>query len=277
MEIDSPAARQGSYDHVYLKDLQLSAVVGQDAWGRSDKPQPVLMSVKWFHYLVGTDKMEDTLSYSKMAKDIVESIDNRRVGFASVQSLAEFILYVAEEKQWKGAALSIDVHLPKALLHAGNGLKFSRMYHLNGQPEREALFDASELYPRTEVEDIRVLCIIGVNPYEREAKQMVRVDLTIEEDLSLGAAQGITSHWRGLVQHAVQASDPSFSTCVCAANFFAQTVEDSSFRTVEALAAELATVLLAKWPARMLGISVEKPSALAFVAASGARIIRSRD
>ena len=54
-------------------------------------------------------------------------------------------------------------------------------------------------------------------------------------------------------------------------------VEASSYQTVEALANELATVLLAKWPARWMKISVEKPSALPFVTASGAEVSRFKN
>ena len=53
-----------------------------------------------------------------------------------------------------------------------------------------------------------------------------------------------------------------------------QIVEASSFQTVEALATDIATVLLDKWPARLVSISVEKPNALPFVTASGACVTR---
>lgn len=196
----------GNSDYVYLRDLQLSAIVGQDAWGRSDKPQPVLLSVKWYQNLSGTNDLQDTLSYSKMTKDIVQSIESRRGGFPSAHNLAEFILYVAVDKQWRGLALSIVVHLPKAILHAANGLKFFRSHHLQEpEPTREP-FGANEIYPRTVIEDIRLPCIIGVNAHERERKQTVRIDMTIEEHLEKGSADGISSHWRGLVQHAVEVS-----------------------------------------------------------------------
>ena len=206
MGVHSYALPNKGNDYVYLKDLQLSAVVGQDAWGRTGKEQPVFLSVKWFHDLGGTDRLEETLSYSKMAKDIIESIKSRNGGFNSVQSLAEFIVYVAIDKDWKGAALLVEAHLPKALLEAANGLKFSRGHYLQELNSERQPFDARELYPRVTLEDIRLLCIIGVNPHERETKQAVRVDMSIEEDLSMGAADGIATHWRGLVHHVVQVS-----------------------------------------------------------------------
>lgn len=202
----APAPARNTFDYVYLKDLQLSAVVGQDAWGRADKPQPALVSVKWYQALSGVDNLQETLNYSKMAKDITESIDNRRGGFVSAQSLAEFIQYVSVNNQWGGLGLYIEVHLPKAVLYAGNGLKLVRSYQLEEMEPGREVFSQDQLYPRAMIEDVKVLCVIGVNPHEREAKQMVRLDFEIEEDLRFGAPDGIASHWRELVKHAVEVS-----------------------------------------------------------------------
>ena len=202
-------------DNVYLKSLSLPPlVVGADAWGRPDKPQPVLVSIKWYNPLPATDSLAGTLNYSTIAKDITSALEARRGGFSSAQSLIEFILYVAVEKGWKGVALGIEVDLPKAILEAGEGLKVGRGYDLQGhggmdvemEGGLQAPFGKEELYPRARIGDVRVLCVIGINPHERLAKQTVRVDLEVEEDLAIGSRDGIASHWRGLVKHAVEVS-----------------------------------------------------------------------
>ena len=202
-------------DNVYLKHLSLTATIGADAWGRFDKPQPVLLSVRWYKYLpYGSDSLETSLSYSKMSKDILSAVEARRGGWASAQSFAEFIHYVATDRQWGGVGLAVEVWLPKALLQAGEGLKVKRAYYLKeGIEELEKPFAEEELFPRAVVGDVRAFCVIGVsgNVHERRERQMVRVDLEVEEDLVVGSKEGVESHWRGLVKQSVEVSEVLFS------------------------------------------------------------------
>ena len=55
-----------------------------------------------------------------------------------------------------------------------------------------------------------------------------------------------------------------------------QVVEESKFETLEALAAQISTVLLYDFDIPEITVAVEKPSALAFVEASGVEITRGR-
>lgn len=56
-----------------------------------------------------------------------------------------------------------------------------------------------------------------------------------------------------------------------------QIVENSSYQTVEALAASLGDLLIKKWPVRVITVSVAKPFAQAFVGGSGAQVTRYQD
>jgi dihydroneopterin aldolase len=206
LEISTPSHEP--IDHVYLKDFQLSAVVGPDAWGRPGKEQPVLISLKWFHELSGNDDIQDTLSYSKISKDIVSSMNDRRANFESAQGLVDFIVYVATSKGWKGLALQIKIHLPKTILQANNGLTFTRTYMM--QDKRSIGAFKYDLYPKATIDDIQVSCIIGVNPHEREIKQTVRIDVAIEENLEIASEDGIKTHWQGLARHCAEVSQSFF-------------------------------------------------------------------
>lgn len=191
-------------DCVYLKDLQVSAIVGPDAWGRQGQIQPVLISVKWYNHISSSDALHDTLNYSKMTKDITGSMKENYDSFTSAHALADYIYQVAVLGNWNGLALSVQVHLPKAVLHANKGLKYISHYQMKELESGRMAFTEDQLYPKTLIEDVKLLCIIGVNDHERLAKQSVRVNLVIEEDLTLFAESGIDGNWRGLVKQAAE-------------------------------------------------------------------------
>ena len=199
----TPFAGRAVTDYVFIENLSFTAVVGPDAWGRKDKPQQVLISVKWYNDISGADDINSTLSYSKISKDITEAVQAHPQGFPSVQAVMDLVLFVVVDKKWGGIALELEVHLPKALLQAFGGLRYKRGYTPNEQSMARMPFPREKLYPYAIIEDLNALCIIGVNPHERETKQQVKVQLNIEEDLRLGAPEGIRSHWQGLVKDAL--------------------------------------------------------------------------
>ena len=200
----TPFAGRAVVDYVFIENLSFNAVVGPDAWGRKDKPQQVLISVKWYNDISGADDINSTLSYSKISKDITEAVKAHSKGFPSVQAVMDLVLFVVVDKEWGGIALELEVHLPKALLQASGGLRYKRGYTPNEQSMNRMPFPREKLYPSAVIEDINALCIIGVNPHERLTKQQVKVQLTIEEDLAIDAPQGIRSHWQGLVGEVLQ-------------------------------------------------------------------------
>ena len=56
-----------------------------------------------------------------------------------------------------------------------------------------------------------------------------------------------------------------------------QVVEASSFKTLEALAGLISQVCLNEFPIHQITVSIEKPSALTFVAGAGVEITRGRE
>ena len=135
------------------------------------------------------------------------------------------------------------------------------------------------------VKDIQIACIIGVNAHERLEKQTVKVNMRISESNNMNLhAKGGTEHWQSLVKRVCEVSISFFSITslaqeLCLGNL-AQTsskvTETSSFETLEALASMIARTSLNEFPVQCITISVEKPSAMAFVDGAGVEITRNR-
>lgn len=115
---------------------------------------------------------------------------------------------------------------------------------------------------RIEIRGLRLRCIIGFNPEERQNKQDVVIDLTFFTDLRRGG----------------QTDDPAdlfnYRTVNKAVIAF---VEASSFNTVEALAAGIARVCVVEHHAPRVQVSVWKPGALRFTDTVGVTIERGAE
>jgi len=121
---------------------------------------------------------------------------------------------------------------------------------------------AEERLDRIHIRDLRLRCIIGVNPDEREKKQEVVVNITLFADLrKAGASDNLadTVDYKAIKLKVVAA------------------VESSSFLLVERLAEEVAGICLADQRVLQARVLIEKPGALRFARTVGVEILRSRD
>lgn len=114
---------------------------------------------------------------------------------------------------------------------------------------------------RIEIKDLLLRAIIGVNPEERGRKQDVLVNLVLFADLRPAAA---SDDLEGAVNYRTVAKD------------VIALVEESSFRTVEKLAAAIADLVLTRHPAEAVQVAVEKPGAIRFARSAGVTIFRRR-
>ncbi len=116
---------------------------------------------------------------------------------------------------------------------------------------------------RVFVSGLELYCIIGVNDWERQVLQKVRIDLEMEADCrTAGASDSLAAalDYRAVAKH-VQSL-----------------VEGSTYRLVEALAERLAAEILAHFPAvSAVTVRVAKPGAVRFAEAVGVEIRRSRE
>ncbi len=107
--------------------------------------------------------------------------------------------------------------------------------------------------------DLAARCVIGINDEERHEKQDVLINLVLEADLARACRSDRfedTVDYRGLKKRIVE------------------TVEDSHFFLLEALAQAVAEVCLADPKVLRVRVRVEKPGALRFARSVGVEIQR---
>ena len=111
---------------------------------------------------------------------------------------------------------------------------------------------------RVYVQGLELYCVIGVQPWERQVKQKVRIDLEMEADCRPAGAG----------DDAALAVDYK-----AVAKRVQQLVEGSSFQLVEALAERIASVLLAEFPrADSVKVRLSKPGAVRYAESVGIAI-----
>jgi dihydroneopterin aldolase len=104
--------------------------------------------------------------------------------------------------------------------------------------------------------------IIGIYDWEREVRQRVEVDLEMWMDLRAAAAS--------------DSIDDTLNYKAVAKRVLAF-VQESRFRLVEALAGEIARILLAEFPIERVRVTVHKPGAVRHSRDVGVIIERGRD
>jgi len=115
---------------------------------------------------------------------------------------------------------------------------------------------------RVFVRGLELYCVVGIQTWERQVMQKVRLDLEIEADCRSAGVSDDTAKaldYRAVAKH-VQ-----------------KLVEASSYQLVEALAEATAAEVLAHFPAaRSVKVRVEKPGAVRFSESVGVEIVRER-
>ena len=115
---------------------------------------------------------------------------------------------------------------------------------------------------RIEIRDLLLRGILGINPQEREKKQNILVNLTLFADLRpAGRSDDIaeTSNYRTITKRVIEH------------------VESVGRFTVEALAADVASLCLQDPRVTRVRVRIEKPGALRFARSVGVEIDRGRN
>ncbi|KAI1390259.1 Dihydroneopterin aldolase-domain-containing protein [Hypoxylon trugodes] len=304
---------------VRVRNLQGAIPVGRDAWGRSGKLQPVLLSseISFAHPFSGnatasstsksgdTDKLDaGTVHYGTLSKNLLSSLElwgqgnkprSHPTGESSVAAnviaatgattgskeietprTADVfeLLWVRmtgrvvdgsrvalppDQLPFLDAArlrsLALEVRLPKAsLLGAGVSLEVRASFRDHSVPKKEETTSKNPLvsYSRSlRIRGLHVPTLIGVNSNERGAKQMLIADVEIDR---FDVAEDIHSELEKIV---------------------VETMEASSFETLEALASHVAKKILSDFrigddpkPMKERGwqvrVCLEKPIAVPF-------------
>ncbi|RAL62398.1 hypothetical protein DID88_004964 [Monilinia fructigena] len=222
---------------IEVKDLQLSARVGADAWGwdwdiENCPTQPILVSMSLslrqpFKTASEKDDLtDDTIHYGRLRSGIIEAVKNYNSSDPKFDSPMHFcpgivIMHIAEyfsqiAKLTTGKHInwsSYKIMLPKScLLGAGMSLTVETLYNEPTSKNKVGAWGASCVL---RVHDLTVPTIIGMLDKERLAKQNVVANVEIDRYQSIGDL-----HWD--VQKMIT-----------------KTIEESSFQTLEALAEEI--------------------------------------
>lgn len=193
-------------DVIYLRNLQLSAVVGPDAWSRPGKAQPLVISVRYSFSVRdagASDNIVDTVSYGQMCKDITGGIEGNK--FDGLGAVVFRVMSLTCDWPFT-TSLQLILNLPKAILRVEGGIGIEAKIRGNGSPEADG-------YPRTGpklhswvwfIRALRVACIIGVNPHERLQKQDVIINIQSNSVPSATPSdsdlQAETERWRQIAK-----------------------------------------------------------------------------
>lgn len=165
-----------SRDVVFVQNISMQAVVGLDCWHR-EKPQKVLVSVRVRHSLLRaahTDDISYTLDYRKIYNDAILPLGpEKHVSLFNLACEASKQIHLKSG----GAASEITVTLPNALLNSEAGVSITQISTHEGHIAERSI----------SIKDLRIYCIIGVNPAERLVKQPVII--SVETHNSVGGLE----------------------------------------------------------------------------------------
>ena len=266
-------------DTIYLRNLNIAAVIGPDAWGRKDKVQPVVLNIRLkidTSTSSTSDDINDTFSYGQMSKEITSQLDGKT--FNNLQHLITVLTTFAAF--WPGEDTKLQALAPKALLRVEGGLEVTHSIRKKDRYEENGVPQVRHVDTRSySIKGLKLACIIGVNKHERLVKQSVNVDLRLPaiDPRTFEAKEGPSENWRTLVNRVCEVYLTRIQFQTINYSLFKQVVEYSSFETLEALAARIAKTALDSFPVQEITVAVEKPSALSFVEGAGVEITRRKE
>lgn len=195
------AASGEPHSIIRVRNLQATAQVGRDAWGRTGKVQPILISAtislrEPFDKASAEDSVNNnsTVHYGVLSKAILDSVQTfpDEVTERTLRCLLDHILkyltgmglaathsdsrggnlpHILEKSALK--ALGLEVILPKAsLIGGGVSLSVTTVYTSSGNAEEYATV--------LKLHELRIPTLIGVNPNERLAKQIVVANIELD-------------------------------------------------------------------------------------------------
>ncbi|CAE6487243.1 unnamed protein product [Rhizoctonia solani] len=237
-------------DLIIVDGLSVHTTLGASHWPRpgvEQKLQPLVLSIIVPLSLAqsGTvDNLDESVSYGSICK-VAEACASEKGKFSSVESLSKGIADACFDAFRSINEVRSVIEKRRALLHAqGAGIK---SVQLRQGTENQTYF----------VRSLELSTIIGLHPWERLEKQLVRLDLewSLESNVSLPPTG---FDFRNLV---ARVSDFTVA---------------SAYQTVESLAAAIAQVVLqAGQHINEITVRVGKPSALMMADTAAVQITRT--
>ena len=289
-------------DSILLTGLTVRMLVGVDNWERV-KAQPVIIDVR-VHTNVAqagsSDHLPHSIHYGILTKELENHCSRER--YRSLEALAEGLAKVCIFT-CRAPRVTLRVQKPRSLLHAHSaGVEIIRTAGDFVTPQNESaedvyspahaattpspeLLHGLRLSPtsvwaiedRVFVKDLCVSTILGVNPWERVDKQIVKINLEVFsglERLRQAALLGGKSVAVPAPAVDVVTRPQNYRTIV---RSISSHVEKSNYKTVESLATSIAMVAIGENRVERIRVRVDKPSAIMFADAAGVEVDRDRD
>lgn len=290
---------------IRVKNLQNSLAVGKDAWGRKDLLQPVLISASvslsspFESASAGDTVNNSTINYGTLSKRILsacQQVSNKAEAIDEPITLMALLnglfFHLVQHGTYRGGkslslrlgaeagtavdSLELRVMLPKASL-MGSGV--SHTIALGKSTSGYRVCTASSL----RLHDLRVSALIGINPNERLARQTVIANVEVDHWYEWG--DEYNSLEQIIVKVTALPQKVNMKACYSYANN-KQTIEETSFETLEALAACIGRRVFRHWLKPRISnavnhgrlrICLEKPTAVIFADAPAVEILLDTD
>jgi dihydroneopterin aldolase/2-amino-4-hydroxy-6-hydroxymethyldihydropteridine diphosphokinase/dihydropteroate synthase len=291
-------------DSILLSGLTVRMLVGVDNWERV-KQQPVTIDVR-VHTDVSqagsSDHLPYSIHYGTLTKELEAHCASER--YRSLEALADGLAKVCIFV-CKAPRVTLRVQKPRSLLHAHSaGVQISRSasdYLTPRDENAETIYapatkantksisveqlsslrlspnSTSAIKDRVFVKDLCISTILGVNPWERVDKQVVKINFEVYSGLER-LRQASMLNGKSLAVPApsvdVVTRPQNYRTIVRSITKY---VEGSSYKTVESLATSIAKVAIGENRVERIRVRVDKPSAIMFADAAGVEVDRDRD
>ncbi|KAK3807680.1 MAG: Dihydropteroate synthase-like protein [Benniella sp.] len=254
-------------DKICIRDLTVRNIIGVDAWERS-KRQPIIINLTVYTSVSAagdTDHLPYSIHYGVLCKTV--EAHSEKSEFRSVEALADSIARVTIRK-CHAPKITVRIDKPRALLHAASaGVEITRSRSDYSEEELQDAVPCPIRFKQEDiifVKDLRLSCIIGVNPWEREEEQVVVVNLKIYPGLDPTPDRkadyvSSTHNYRTIVRT------------------ITKYIEASSYKTVEAFVTSVARIAIEKCHVSKITVKVEKPSAIIFAGSAGVEITRDKE
>ncbi|KAK5110572.1 hypothetical protein LTR62_005765 [Meristemomyces frigidus] len=275
----------GDHDAIHLRALQPPhGVLAPDIWSKQ-KDQPVLLNLKLslhnpFSSAASKDELDNsTIHYGHLAKNIRAASRQHQ----TLPGLFAAAREVVERMGMKGsraiiATSEIEVELPKASMHGDlASIALTTDYDERGQ----ALQTEMEFRLR----GVKIMTLVGVNAYERGARQPVVANLGITVASTLGdgeidALLGVEGRVVRVRVHPFHSLTPFLDRVTGLTEDLRQIIQDTEFETLESLADYTVKTLQSEmlseqFPGSRVGLRLEKPRAIAFADAPAVEVLRT--
>lgn len=160
-----------SPDIVLINRLRINSKIGTDRWGKV-REQPIFISIQIevpLEACCRSDNVADSIHYGHLAKDVTQHVEGSL--FSDLGRVAESVADLVLAMDPKVQAVEVQADAPNQFLLASS-LSTQLQRTQGGNAALEVQRD------KIRINGLRLGIIIGVNPPERIAKQIVLVDIT---------------------------------------------------------------------------------------------------